>query len=89
MVLKAHMHCEACAEAIKKRILRMKGDFFSLCFHFFCLFVINENWLYFEVFINLQVSFICYCILIMSAVNLIIIALFHLHIFQEKKHFSF
>nr|GMD35754.1 heavy metal-associated isoprenylated plant protein 7-like [Ipomoea batatas] len=25
VVLKAHMHCEACAEAIKKRILRMKG----------------------------------------------------------------
>nr|GMD34013.1 heavy metal-associated isoprenylated plant protein 7-like [Ipomoea batatas] len=23
--MKAHMHCEACAEAIKKRILRMKG----------------------------------------------------------------
>nr|GMD39137.1 heavy metal-associated isoprenylated plant protein 7-like [Ipomoea batatas] len=26
VVLKAHMHCEACAEAIKKRILRMKED---------------------------------------------------------------
>lgn len=79
MVLKAHMHCEACAEAIKRRILRMKGDFFF----FFCLFVINGNWLYYEVFINLQVSFICdYCILIMSAVNLIIITLYHLHIFQ-------
>lgn len=25
MVLKVHMHCEACAEEIKKRIQRMKG----------------------------------------------------------------
>ncbi|CAH9057474.1 unnamed protein product [Cuscuta epithymum] len=25
VVLKAHMHCEACAEAIKRKILRMKG----------------------------------------------------------------
>ena len=25
VVLKVHMHCEACAQEIKKRILRMKG----------------------------------------------------------------
>jgi copper chaperone CopZ len=26
VVLKVHMHCEACAQAIKKRILKMKGE---------------------------------------------------------------
>lgn len=26
VVLKVHMHCEACAQEIKKRIERMKGD---------------------------------------------------------------
>lgn len=25
VVLKVHMHCEACAQEIKKRILKMKG----------------------------------------------------------------
>jgi len=25
VVLKVHMHCEACAQVIKKRILKMKG----------------------------------------------------------------
>lgn len=31
VVLKVHMHCEACAQEIKKRILRMKGlSFFFL-----------------------------------------------------------
>ena len=31
VVLKVHMHCEACAQEIKKRILKMKG----LSFFFF------------------------------------------------------
>jgi hypothetical protein len=27
VVLKVHMHCEACAEGIRKRILKMKGAY--------------------------------------------------------------
>ncbi|MBA0578327.1 hypothetical protein Gorai_020614 [Gossypium raimondii] len=30
VVLKVHMHCEACAQGIKKRIQRMKGSFLLL-----------------------------------------------------------
>lgn len=26
VVLKVHMHCEACAQEIRKRILKMKGE---------------------------------------------------------------
>lgn len=37
VVLKVHMHCEACAQEIKKRILRMKGNIYDFISIYFCL----------------------------------------------------
>jgi hypothetical protein len=39
VVLKVHMHCEACAQEMKKRILKMKGivQFYFILFYFILL----------------------------------------------------
>lgn len=46
VILQVHMHCEACAQEIKRRILKMKGNFYFLLFViiwflflFFCQFM--------------------------------------------------
>ncbi|XP_060182502.1 uncharacterized protein LOC132612200 [Lycium barbarum] len=40
VVLKVHMHCEACAHEIKRRIQRMKGKIINFAIIFFTLFLL-------------------------------------------------
>jgi hypothetical protein len=46
VVLKVHMHCEACAQEMKKRILKMKG-IVQYSFYFILFYLGSKIELYF------------------------------------------
>nr|DAD34191.1 TPA_asm: hypothetical protein HUJ06_004831 [Nelumbo nucifera] len=52
VVLKVHMHCEACSQEIRKRIQRMKGIFFLRFSVPYGLCILGPSFHHFAVFFN-------------------------------------